>query len=127
MSRQSLWHVPWHLNSLPGPPILPPHSGHMQFKMPETTSSMVLTSFRRTNVMLTSPAANDAATWHQGREHVSFQMRSLAGRKHLVVTRDTKAVFLRPLEAVWKPARASPGSPFLSFQKQAVDMWTTVS
>src|ERR1700745_1306250 len=40
--RQSFWHSPWHLNSFPRPPNLPPHSGHIQFKMLETTSSVAL-------------------------------------------------------------------------------------
>ena len=38
--RQSVRHSPWHLNSLPAPPILPPHSGHTQFRMPDTTSEL---------------------------------------------------------------------------------------
>ncbi len=36
--RQSVWQWPWHLNSFPGPPILPPHSGHTQFKILDTMS-----------------------------------------------------------------------------------------
>ncbi len=38
IGRQSVPHLPWHLNSLPGPPILPPHSGHTQFTIPDKTS-----------------------------------------------------------------------------------------
>jgi hypothetical protein len=38
--RQSVRHSPWHLNSLPGPPILPPHPGHTQFRMPDITSPL---------------------------------------------------------------------------------------
>jgi hypothetical protein len=34
-------HLPWHMNSLPGPPILPPHSGQTQFKMLEIRSALV--------------------------------------------------------------------------------------
>jgi hypothetical protein len=41
--RQSVRHSPWHLNSLPGPPILPPHPGHTQFRMPDITSPLPTT------------------------------------------------------------------------------------
>jgi len=41
--RQSVRHSPWHLNSWPRSPILPPHSGHTQFRMPEITSALDLT------------------------------------------------------------------------------------
>ena len=34
-------HLPWQMNSLPGPPILPPHSGQTQFKMLEIRSALV--------------------------------------------------------------------------------------
>jgi hypothetical protein len=46
-SRQSNWHLPWHLNSLPRPPILPPHSGHTQFIMLEIISRVVLDPLNR--------------------------------------------------------------------------------
>src|SRR5947208_17023452 len=46
--------MPWHLNSLPRPPILPPHSGHTQFRMPETTSAVALTVLHLINTMHTS-------------------------------------------------------------------------
>lgn len=55
ITRQSVWHWPWHLNSVPRPPILPPHSGQIQFKMPETTSVVLLTLLNLVNVILTSP------------------------------------------------------------------------
>jgi hypothetical protein len=42
IGRQSVRHSPWHLNSLPIFPILPPHSGHTQFRMPDITSAFVL-------------------------------------------------------------------------------------
>ena len=38
--RQSVRHSPWHLNSLPRPPILPPHPGHTQFRMPDITPAL---------------------------------------------------------------------------------------
>jgi hypothetical protein len=47
-SRQSNWHLPWHLNSLPRPPILPPHSGHTQFIMLEIISRVALDPLHRT-------------------------------------------------------------------------------
>ena len=49
------------LNSLPRPPILPPHSGHIQFKMPETTSEIVLTLLNLMNVIFASPVRNDCS------------------------------------------------------------------
>jgi hypothetical protein len=53
--RQSIWHLPWHLNSLPRPPILPPHSGHTQFRMLETTSVVALNELNLTNDIRTLP------------------------------------------------------------------------
>jgi hypothetical protein len=46
-SRQSNWHLPWHLNALPRPPILPPHSGHTQFIMLEIISRVPLDPLHR--------------------------------------------------------------------------------
>src|SRR6266851_2913670 len=47
--------MPWHLNSLPRPPILPPHSGHTQLRMPETTSAVALTVLHLINIIHTPP------------------------------------------------------------------------
>jgi len=43
--RQFFSHFPWHLNSCPLPPMLPPHSGQMQFIMLEITSEAALKAF----------------------------------------------------------------------------------
>lgn len=48
--RQSVRHSPWHLNSLPGPPILPPHPGQTQFRMPDITSPLPATVIQFTFV-----------------------------------------------------------------------------
>ena len=40
-ARQSVWHRPWHLNSRPGVPMLPPQPGQMQLRMLESMSSAV--------------------------------------------------------------------------------------
>lgn len=47
-ARQSARQRPWHLNSSPGPPIRPPHSGQTQFRMLETISAIGL---KGTNVV----------------------------------------------------------------------------
>src|ERR1700756_5902675 len=42
------------MNSLPRSPILPPHSGHTQFRMPEITSAIDFTVVYLTNCIRTS-------------------------------------------------------------------------
>lgn len=41
IGRQSVRHSPWHLNSRLRPPILPPHPGQTQFRMPDITSAFL--------------------------------------------------------------------------------------
>ena len=55
MGRQSVRHSPWHLNSWPRPPILPPHSGQIQFRMSDITSALALTVLHLINCITTSP------------------------------------------------------------------------
>src|SRR5882762_2059956 len=62
IGRQSVWHSPWHLNSLPRPPILPPHSGHTQFRMPEITSAVSVIVLHLINHIPPSMTPNDRRT-----------------------------------------------------------------
>ena len=54
MRRQSARHSPWHLNSSPRPPILPPHSGQTQLRMPDITSEFATIVVLLVNAICTS-------------------------------------------------------------------------
>jgi hypothetical protein len=93
VNRQSVLHSPWHLNSFPRSPILPPHSGHIQFKILETIS-VVLTLPNLINAILTSSVTHEcSAIGVMFRNVVPRNRRHLASSQIVLRTREVHFEF----------------------------------